>query len=98
MEIFASKGYKDINAINKLIWTNIQQLQQRKPVAGAPQRPIMPQTDPAKGFADKLKKGLVNFAKIPATPAVNKPNQQVTKEELYLEKLTQIIFEELNKK
>lgn len=68
MQVFAKYGHKDMNAINKFIWTNIQQLQQRKPVAGAPPRMVMPQTDPSKGFANKLKTGLINFARIKSTP------------------------------
>ena len=44
------------------IWTNVNQLQtSNKPIPGAPDRSAMPQTDNAPGYADLLKKGVVNF-------------------------------------
>jgi hypothetical protein len=70
------KGLADKNAIAKYLFGNLQQLiRKNKPVAGAPGRINMPQTDadkqPATTKLDLLQKGIVNF-KEPADKDVQK--------------------------
>jgi hypothetical protein len=64
-QIWASKGQKDNTAIAKYIYNNLKQLiSKNKPVAGAPGRKDMPQTDQGGAATDKLsllQKGIVNF-------------------------------------
>jgi hypothetical protein len=70
------KGLADKNAIAKYIFGNLQQLiRKNKPVAGAPGRINMPQTDadkqPATTKLNLLQKGMINF-KDPAEKDVQK--------------------------
>ena len=97
MQIFAAKGMKDMDSICKFIWGNIQQLQNQKPVSGAPIRDVMPQTDPAHGFAAKLKSGMVNFNNIKKTPAQNATAAPEAVKESVKNKIRQIIREEIKK-
>jgi hypothetical protein len=63
--IWAENGQKDNNAIAKYIYTNLEQLiNKNKPIAGAPGRKDMPQTDVDGAAIYKLgllQRGVVNF-------------------------------------
>jgi hypothetical protein len=63
--IWAKNGQKDNNAIAKHIYDNLKQLiNKNKPIAGAPGRKDMPQTDQGGAATDKLsllQKGMINF-------------------------------------
>jgi len=63
--IWAENGQKDNNAIAKYIYNNLKTLiTKNKPVAGAPGRKDMPQTDNKGAATDKLallQKGIINF-------------------------------------
>jgi hypothetical protein len=64
-QIWASKGQKDNASIAKYIYNNLKTLiTKNKPVAGAPGRKDMPQTDQGGAATDKLnllQKGVINF-------------------------------------
>ena len=76
-KIWAENGQKDNAAITKLIYNNLKTLiSKNKPVAGAPGRKDMPQTDVGGAATDKLgmlQKGVINF-KDPKSTDVKKEN------------------------
>jgi hypothetical protein len=83
--IWAENGQKDNNAVAKHIYNNLKTLiTKNKPVAGAPGRKDMPQTDQGGAATDKLallQKGIVNF---------NDPkDSDVKKESLNIDKIAE---------
>jgi polyhydroxyalkanoate synthesis regulator phasin len=97
--IWAENGQKDNNAIAKYIYNNLKQLiSKNKPVAGAPGRKDMPQTDvdgDATGKLGLLQKGMINF-KDPKSSDIK--NDQSVKEMKRLQQLAGILNEEYKKK
>jgi hypothetical protein len=93
--IWAENGQKDNNAIAKYIYNNLKQLiNKNKPVAGAPGRKDMPQTDvdgDATGKLSLLQKGMINF-KDPKSSDIK--NDQSVKEMKRLQQLAGILNEE----
>jgi hypothetical protein len=93
--IWAENGQKDNNAIAKYIYNNLKQLiSKNKPVAGAPGRKDMPQTDvdgDATGKLGLLQKGMINF-KDPKSSDIK--NDQSVKEMKRLQQLAGILNEE----
>ena len=90
--IWDENGQKDNNAIAKHIYDNLKQLiSKNKPVAGAPGRKDMPQTDvdgDATGKLGLLQKGMINF-KDPKSSDIK--NDQPVKEMKRLQQLAGII-------
>jgi hypothetical protein len=90
--IWAENGQKDNNAIAKYIYNNLKTLiTKNKPVAGAPGRKDMPQTDNKGAATDKLallQKGIVNFDNPQPTDV-----KEHIKEAKRLQKLAGIITE-----
>lgn len=80
--IWAKHGQKDNASIAKLIYNNLKNLiSKNKPVAGAPGRKDMPQTDVGGAATDKLamiQKGEINF-KDPKSSDVKKESLQETR-------------------
>lgn len=104
MQKFAEFGHKDINAINNLIWNNITQLQKIKPVAGAPERIVMPQTDKAVNLKQRLSSGELNFINVRNTPAGGKaaakpaaPEAAPVQEEFLRESIKKYLLQEMKK-
>lgn len=93
--IWAENGQKDNNTIAKYIYDNLKQLiSKNKPVAGAPGRKDMPQTDQGGDATSKLnllQKGIINF-KDPKSSDVK--NDQSVKEIKRLQQLAGILNEE----
>jgi hypothetical protein len=100
-QIWASKGQKDNTAIAKYIYNNLKQLiSKNKPVAGAPGRKDMPQTDKDGPSTDKLsllQKGIVNFNDPKSTDAQLESlnNLYVIKNKIKIKK--QILSEEFKR-
>jgi uncharacterized protein YnzC (UPF0291/DUF896 family) len=98
-QIWASKGQKDNTAVAKYIYGNLKQLiSKNKPVAGAPGRKDMPQTDQGGAATDKLallQKGIINFND-PKSSDIK--NAQAVKEIKRLQQLAGILNEEYRKK
>lgn len=63
MSVFAKFGHRDINKISQLIYNNLNLMRAgNKPIANAPGRLSMPQTDDTKGgYKKNLSAGIVNF-------------------------------------
>jgi hypothetical protein len=100
-QIWASKGQKDNEAVAKYIYNNLKQLiSKNKPVAGAPGRKDMPQTDQEGPATDKLsllQKGIVNFdnPKSTDTQLESLNNLYVIKNKIKIKK--QILSEEFRR-
>jgi len=96
-QIWALKGQKDNAAISKYIYNNLKQLiSKNKPVAGAPGRKDMPQTDQGGAATDKLsllQKGIINFND-PKSSDIK--NDQAVKEIKRMQQLAGILNEEDN--